>query len=71
MDLVGRLYASFNRGEREPLFAALDEQVEWRGAQDSEPHRGHEGVRRSIAAWFESLDGPPSSPRSSRTPGTT
>jgi ketosteroid isomerase-like protein len=51
------LYAAFNRGEREPLFEALDPEVSWRGAQDSEPHRGHEGVRRSLSNWNESLEG--------------
>jgi ketosteroid isomerase-like protein len=34
----------------------LDPEIEWRAAQDSQSHRGHAGVERSVNSWFEVWD---------------
>jgi ketosteroid isomerase-like protein len=63
VDLVRRLWDTWNRRDHEAVFARYDEDIEWRGGEllqvpDAEPvYRGHEGVRTFwrtwLAAWEE------------------
>jgi ketosteroid isomerase-like protein len=63
VDLVRRLWDTWNRRDHEAVFAHYDEDIEWRGGEllqvpDAEPvYRGHEGVRTFwrtwLAAWEE------------------
>ena len=53
VELLRRGYEAFARGDVEFLLAAMDPDIEWRAAEDTEVHHGPEGVIKSVGGWLE------------------
>jgi ketosteroid isomerase-like protein len=63
VEAVKRGFDAFNRADIEALLGELDPEVEWHpvlqvvmlGGGEPSVHRGHEGVRDALRAWYEVL----------------
>jgi uncharacterized protein len=56
VELVGRLYEAFLRGDQSAIVAGLHPDIEWRSIEDTETHYGHHGVATSVAGWLETWE---------------
>ncbi|MEA2403285.1 MAG: uncharacterized protein QOK00_3688 [Thermoleophilaceae bacterium] len=56
VELVGRLYEAFRRGDQAVVVAHLHPEIEWRAIEDTETYHGHRGVATSVAGWLETWE---------------
>jgi ketosteroid isomerase-like protein len=59
IELIRTAFDTWNRGDIEGFFELIHSQVEWQPpsyAPEPGPHRGHDAVRRGIAAYFEGFE---------------
>lgn len=57
--LIRRAFETWDRGDVEAFFELVHPEVEWHPpsyAPEPGPHRGHEEVKRGIAAYFEGFE---------------
>lgn len=53
VEVVRRGHEGMQKGGVAAILDLLDPEIEWRAAQDTKSHHGHEGVERSLDSWFE------------------